>query len=381
MRERLWQVIILTVLLLTVPVSQACAQGPDGDRLVFGQSFVLSAGQRVDGNVAVVGGSVVLEEGSVVTGDIAVVGGGATIAGTVEGNLASFGGAVVLQDSAVIQGNIAAFGGEVRRAPGAVVRGDVFAGLPVPFPIPLPGASGGIEVPDAPWPPQPPGREAQRTGVLGALSSLLTWQLSTLGWALLLMLLGLVVIALAPKAMSRIASAAADDALVSFGMGLLTLIVGLLSGLLLLVACCFGLFVWLALGAAWLVGWIAVGLWLGQRLLHAMNVRSATALGEAAVGILLITILSRVPWCIGFLFGVSVGCIGLGAVVLARFGTQPYNGASSASRGGMVEDREPAAASLALESPSLSPADSDRTAMQPGDDAEAPAEEDNQPPA
>ena len=46
-----------------------------------------------------------------------------------------------------------------------------------------------------------------------------------------MVLLGVALVAVAPKAMGRVASAAADDTFVSFGMGLLTLVIGLLTGL------------------------------------------------------------------------------------------------------------------------------------------------------
>ena len=134
----------------------------------------------------------------------------------------------------------------------------------------------------------------------GVLGSIVAWQFRTLGTALFLALLGVVLLALAPRAMGRIASAAARGAFVSFGMGLLTLVVGVLLGLLLLIACCLGLIVWLALGVAWLAGWVAVGLWLGQRLLQALNARNASSIGEVALGVFLITVLTQLPACIGF---------------------------------------------------------------------------------
>jgi hypothetical protein len=169
------------------------------------------------------------------------------------------------------------------------------------------------------------------------LNAFVVWQLVTIGWVLGLALLGVLAVALAPKAMGRIASQAAGDTFVSFGMGLLTLVVGFLLGLLLLIACCIGLLGWLALGVAWLIGWLAVGLWLGQRLLQALHVRDTSSLGEAALGVTIITILARLPWCIGFLCGLVLGCIGLGAVVLTRFGTQPPSGKTTDS-GRRAED-------------------------------------------
>ena len=90
------------------------------------------------------------------------------------------------------------------------------------------------------------------------------------------------------------------------------LVVGLLLGLLLLIACCLGLIVWLTLGVAWLVGWVAVGLWLGQRLLQALNVRNASSIGEVALGVFLITVLTQLPACIGFIIDLVLGCTGLG---------------------------------------------------------------------
>ena len=118
---------------------------------------------------------------------------------------------------------------------------------------------------------------------------------------------------------------AARGAFISFGMGLLTLVVGVLLGLLLLIACCLGLIVWLALGVAWLAGWVAVGLWLGQRLLQALNARNASSIGEVALGVFLITVLTQLPACIGFFVGLVLGCIGLGAVALTRFGTRSFD--------------------------------------------------------
>ena len=139
----------------------------------------------------------------------------------------------------------------------------------------------------------------------------------------MMLLLGIIAVLVAPKPMSRIASAAAAQPALSFGAGLLTFVVGILAGTLLLIACCLGVFVWLALLVAITIGWIAVGLWVGQRLLAALKVRNVTALAEVALGVFLITVLGRLPFCLGALISAVIGSIGLGAVVLTRFGQQP----------------------------------------------------------
>lgn len=334
MKSKLWLASLLAVLFLALTASATFAQGPNGDRLIVGQSFVLAAGQELNGNLVVLGGSVTLEERSIVYGDVASFGGSLSVAGTVQGNVAAFGGPVDLRNSAVIQGSLATFGGPISRAPGAVVSGDTFNGLTAPFSLP-----GRLPIPEMPTPPVGRPTDVSR----GVLWSILAWELWTVGWALVLALLGVIAIALAPRALSRVASTAANDTWVSFGIGLLTLVVGLLLGLILLIACCLGVLVWLALAVAWLVGWIAVGLWFGQRLLQALRVRNVSSLAEVALGIFLITFLSRVPWCIGFLFSLVVGSIGLGAIVLTRFGTQRYDSGRSATLVSTTDDDLPVA--------------------------------------
>jgi hypothetical protein len=304
---------ILVVLILGAAGSAVYAQG-GGDKFVFGENFVLHADEVLGGNLAVLGGTATLEQGSRVKGDVAVAGGQLIIAGTVEGSAAVLGGTAVLEDTAVIEGDFASFGGTAKMAPGAVIKGESFGGLdsrPPSLEIP--------ELPSLPATPQP----LISPRPFGSLGQIISWQFATLGAALMMLLLGIIAVVVAPKPMSRIASAAATQPALSFGAGLLTFIVGILAGALLLIACCLGVFVWLALLIAIAVGWIAVGLWAGQRLLAALKVRDASVLAEVALGVFLITILGRLPCCLGALFSAVVGSIGLGAVVLTRFGRQP----------------------------------------------------------
>jgi hypothetical protein len=304
---------ILVVLILGAAGSAVYAQG-GGDKFVFGENFVLHADQVLGGNLAVLGGTATLEQGSTVKGDVAVAGGQLIIAGTVEGSAAVLGGTAVLEDTAVIEGDFASFGGTAKMAPGAIIKGESFGGLDSKPPS--------LEIPELPSLPAAP-KPFISPRPFGSLGQIISWQFATLGAALMMLLLGIIAVVVAPKPMSRIASAAATQPALSFGAGLLTFIVGILAGALLLIACCLGVFVWLALLIAIAVGWIAVGLWAGQRLLAALKVRDASVLAEVALGVFLITILGRLPCCLGALFSAVVGSIGLGAVVLTRFGRQP----------------------------------------------------------
>ncbi|MCX7671172.1 MAG: polymer-forming cytoskeletal protein [Anaerolineae bacterium] len=274
---------------------------------MIGRSFVLQGGEELNGDLTVIGGGAELQADSTVRGDVTVVGGTLDLAGTVQGDVSVFGGSATLRDRAVIEGNLIVPAGAIRRAPKAVVAGEVFGGRS--WLLPWPAFGGG-------W-------SRAEGGPAGTLRAFILWQVVTAGWVLGLALLGAIAVSVAPQAMGRMATQAATDPLVSFAMGLLTLVVGALLGLLLLIACCSGLLVWLAVAAAGLIGWLAVGLWVGQRLLQALKVRAASSLAEVALGVALITVLARLPWCIGFLFGLVAGSLGLGAVVLTRCGTQP----------------------------------------------------------
>jgi hypothetical protein len=312
---------ILVLLILGAAGSTVLAQD-GGDKFVFGENFVLRSGEVLGGNLAVLGGTATLEEGSTVKGDVAVAGGRLIIAGTVEGSTAVLGGTADLAETAVIKGDFASFGGTANVASGATIEGESFGGLRSVGPS--------VEIPELPRLPEVP-KPWVSTRPFAGLGQIITWQFATLGWTLMMLVLGVIALVVAPKPMSRIANAAATQPALCFGAGLLTVIVGILAGILLLIACCLGVFVWLALLIAIAVGWIAVGLWVGQRLLAALKVRDVSVLVEVALGVVLITILGRLPCCLGALFTAIVGSIGLGAVVLTRFGRQSLVAVGSAS--------------------------------------------------
>jgi cytoskeletal protein CcmA (bactofilin family) len=329
MHRKLWIVGLLVLLSLALLAPTAYARGLADDKVIFGENYVLRSGERLDGNLAVIGGKVTLERDSIVTDDVAVMGGALTVAGSVRGSVAVFGGTVILDDSAVIEGDLAVFGGSIERAAGAVVQGDVFGPRLPAVPL-LPGVP---ELPQAP---------TAHRGPFDLLVALFRWQMWTLGLSLCLVLLGIVALLVAPKEMARIVGAVATEPAVSFGVGLLTLVVACLGGALLLIACGLGLLIWLLAAFAFLLGWLAVGLWAGQRMLRALRVRDTSALGEMVFGVFLITVLARLPWCIGFLVAVIIGSIGLGAVVLTRFGTQsPRVGVRPTAGGGPVPPAPP----------------------------------------
>lgn len=316
-RTLVFGIVLMVALVLPAAIGlpAAMAQGFDGDRVVLGENYTLRSGEVLDGNLAVLGGTAQIEADATVRGDVTVAGGVLTVDGRITGNVSLLGGTVRLDETAVIEGDLASFAGSVEQAPGAEVQGDSFSGLRTPSrvdPVPV--------IPDLP---------GSETTPRNWLSRFLSWQLGTIGSILLMGLLGIVLVLVAPRAVGRVASATAIQPALTFGVGFLTLAVGTLAGAILLIACGLGLLVWLALIAAGILGWIGVALWLGQRMLRALRLHTASATGEVLAGVVAITLLARLPWCFGWLAWLIFISWGLGAVVVTRFGTQDAQGPSS----------------------------------------------------
>jgi len=296
-------------LLLAFAATPVFADG-DGGRLIFGESFTLESGERMDGDLVVLGGSVVLETRSQVEGNVVVMGGNIGVAGEVEGDVVAFGGNVVLQSTAIVDGDLVTIGGNVQREPGAVVRGSEvegleFKGLPRidPFPRGLRLDTWGNR-----W----------SSSIFNIFRDIMV--------ALALAAIGLLVVLFWPKQTEVVNKAVLAAPLASAGVGLLTGVVAAILIVLLAITICLSPVAFL-LGVAMLVagvfGWVAIGLLVGRRLLEALGVKGITSLAAVAAGTLLISLLRAIP-CLGGIFAFVVGCAGLGAVVLTRFGTQTY---------------------------------------------------------
>lgn len=310
MKKLSWMVIALFLMLtLALP---AFAQGDGEGKVVFGGTFRLESGETLDDDLVVLGGTATLEEDSLVQGDVAILGGTATVAGEINGDLVVFGGSVRLKETARIDGQLVNFGAALQREEGAVIQGGEAIG---PFEFGLRG----------PWSPE----RWQRAGpadwfdASGRVILRMVWGLiQDIGRAVILSILGLLIVLFWPEPSQQVGSAMVAKPLPSLGVGLLSLVVAFCVGLILLIAACSGLLVWLAAVVAWIFGWTAVGLMVGQRVLEAFKVEPTLPLATI-VGVAVISLIWAFP-CLGDLFALIVGAAGLGAVVLTRAGTQPY---------------------------------------------------------
>jgi hypothetical protein len=74
---------------------------------------------------------------------------------------------------------------------------------------------------------------------------------------------------------------------------------------------------------AWLVGWIALGRLAGDKVLRALKRQEIVPVIAVVVGIILLALIGVVP-VIGWFIALLVSTLGIGAVVLTRFGTRAY---------------------------------------------------------
>ena len=302
-------------------------QEPNGDKLVLGGSFVLEGGENLEGDLLVLGGTAKLLQGSTVEGDVTILGGTLTVDGTIEGDINSIGGLVSLESSARITGDVNTLSANLDREAGAQVDGQVntaptgLYSLIVPGTLQIPGWEG---LPSITLP-----RNLNTPVVdvrLNPIWDMLWWLIRSLFWAVLAVLVALFV----PRSIDRVAKAAVSGPVVSGGLGCLTMLVAPILVVLLAITIC-GLPISLIATIILLLGWgfgvIVLGAETGSRLEKFLKIDWALPVQAGAGTFILTLVMNGVEWlvpCIGWLIPAAIGAIGLGAVLLTKFGTQVY---------------------------------------------------------
>jgi hypothetical protein len=314
MKTKLLLAFLITILVAAVLPVTAMAKELQEDRIVFGDNYILRSGEELDGSLVVFGGSAILEENTTVYGDVVILGGNLEADGLVTGNVIGIGGNIDLGDNAIVQQDIIVFGSNLDQALGASVQGDIIDNITGPLIFNLPR--------DMRMP-------VFRMGV-NPFFQLIWFTLRALLWAIL----AVVLVLFFPKGVNQVGRTIVRQPLVSGGLGLLAVIIfPVILVILLITLICSPLSVlgFLLLAAAWAFGLIALGLELGMRLSKIFNQDWAPAL-SAGVGTLILIIvlngLEAIIPCVGWVFPGLAGMVGLGAVILTRFGTQPHPAAA-----------------------------------------------------
>ncbi len=242
--------------------------------------------QNLCGSVTVVGANVSIE-GSV-AGSVTVAGGSATIVGRVGGSVTVLGGDVILLAGSDVGGSVTDAGGTIRRDLESHVGGGVQAGLGLNNLAPLEAvAPGGAYA--FPW------------------AHIIFWALAGAALALFY-----------PSQLARVRRVAVREFPSSVVVGALAWAIGAVLAVLLFVTC-LGIPVALVLAAGlWIasvVGTVALGYWIGDRLLGAGGHERGAPLAPTVLGVSLIALAKAIP-CVGAALTVIVACAGLGATLL-----------------------------------------------------------------
>jgi hypothetical protein len=296
--------VIPVIALAAAPATAMAATDPSrlaGGQVVFGGDVNVPAGETDNGDVVAFGGDVTVD--GTVTRNVVAMGGNVHINGTVDRDVQAVGGNVFLGPKAVVGGNINLLGGNLTRATGAQVGGSV---------VNNPRHMGTVGFPNA---------GNALSGFFQGLSFVLGI-ISAIG----IVLLALLVLLFFPRQLELTGVTLEQRPLESFGLGCGGALAGAFLAFLFLITIVFspvGLIIIGAMTIAWLLGWAAIFVITGQRLLRSAN-RPQELIPALLLGGLIIGILANVPGLnlAVIFFG---GSLALGAAIYSRLGTRsPY---------------------------------------------------------
>ncbi len=284
----------------------------------------------IDHDIVKTGRNIVVEEYEEVDGEVVAVGGDVTVKGTVTGNVIAVGGDVFVKSTGVVEGDAVSLGGRVEKEVGAIIRGervgvDFFPDRVVPRVLGL-----------------PPTTVIRFPPFFGGFGGLALF--ARIVKIILFLFLGIVVISILPKQVTKVKDKVRQDFLKSALVGFAAEIL-ILPIFVLLVVTIIGIPVALLVEpllilAALILGYSGVSYFIGEKLREGTSLKPETPMLTLVIGILAVEsvlLLARVVGIFGhFLFGFSwiltfIGwtiwyvavTVGFGASILTRLGTRP----------------------------------------------------------
>lgn len=261
-------------------------------RPFFGSPVVVNSGEVICSNITSFGGNIVVH--GEVKGDIVGFGGNAVIDGTIDGEVFVYGGNVTSQNSAHINGNIHLCGGRWIQGTNSQLHGSVVECT----------KSVGLLVLE------------NRSESSFHFWSLLTW-----------VVLGLFLTSLLPEHVVLVKTTVKSKLRRSLALGLLSILLApaiVAVATALIISIPLALIVIVVLIAAWALGTVAIGWLIGEYLTNRFVPQHNTRPLQVTVGLIVLTLAGSLPY-VGWLISIGVGLLGLGAVLLSRFGTRLYS--------------------------------------------------------
>jgi len=274
-------------------------------QFLMGDTYVLKKHEKIDGNIVGLGTNLVIVDGATVMGDISLIGGQMEIYGSVNGDINVFAGTTQIYHTAVISGCINQIAHQTNIEPGAHISGEIntFA-----FPTQFSSIN------------------------TGGLENSLKWLRPT-GWItfqliknLILVFITVLIIFLFEKPTLRVARSIKKQIAVSWGAGLLAIVAVPIVSLVLIITICLspiGIILILAFLIANIWGWAGISFVLGDNMARWLKLDWPEEAVAAAGAVLLglgSTLLAFLP-CIGFMISIMVSAVGLGGIILSKFGT------------------------------------------------------------
>jgi hypothetical protein len=264
--------------------------------LMFGAGLARAS---EDKNIIKIGSDVTIESGMKVR-NVVTIGGQITVDGVVDNNVTAIGGSVVLTKRAVVGGNVLSLGGVIVSARDAQVSGSL--------------------------------TEINSSNLYETLTAALSsewegwsWIFAVISLAIFLVILvvALLIAALLPKPVRIVAEAIRENTFKVVLCGLLGLVLIAPLALLLTVSV-----VGIALipleviivVCSVLLGFIAVGQLIGGKVLHRFKRPNRGMVRETFWGLIVLWIIGWIPY-IGWMVKAVAIVLGLGAVLITRFGT------------------------------------------------------------
>jgi hypothetical protein len=238
------------------------------------------------GDITSFGGTVTIK--GEVKGEVLAFNSQVDVLGAVDENMNLYAGSLVLQNGSHVQGDINLYGSHVSQDAGT--RGKIN------------NYNWGID-----W----------LFGLRGAFAfpymSILIW-----------VVVGLLLTSLLPENVVFVRTTVVSKRKRSFVLGLLSILLAppvLIVLVALILSIPLAIIVAVGLMAAWVLGTVAIGWNVGENILRAVAPHQRERHVQVAVGLAVLVLVGSLPY-IGWLINIGVGLLGLGAVLLSRFGTR-----------------------------------------------------------
>lgn len=286
------------------PAATPAASEAPTEANAFGRNLVVDADQTVT-------------EASVVGGDL-------TVRGHVLRDAVAVGGSLVLEPGARVDGDAVSVGGDIRIDPGTRVEGDAVS------------VGGHASIADGAY----VGGDRNQIGagslitrplVSGSGSGVLAWiggVVKKVGLGLVMALLCIVIAALAPNRVRTVITTVRQRPLMSFFSGLLALVVTTTASVLLAITL-IGIplvpVIWIGVALAALFGMTGVAALVGEAM-PGRGRAHRSALRAIVLGVAFLTVVSLLPWHLGWVLIWLLISAALGAVILSRVGAvEPHH--------------------------------------------------------